>query len=94
MNSTNQVTFPYDLDGLKLFITAEVTPGEPMTRFSPGCGDEIESVKVTGVREIKGKLVEYDLPEHFVDEMRRLWSIDDLIMEEIKEIRKHQRRAV
>lgn len=88
MNSTNQVTFPYDLDGIKFTIIADVTPGEPMTMYSPKFEDEIESIKLTGVVEISGKKFEYNVPELMVGEMRKLWGLDDLIMDEIKEIRK------
>ena len=93
MNSINRITIPYDFDGIKLTIIADVTPGESMTLYSPGYGDEIESVKITGERKVMGKVVEYELPAYMVDEMRDQWGIDDLIMDEAKKIKRH-RRAV
>lgn len=97
MNSTNQITLPYDLDGIKLTIIAEIEPGEPMSYCSPGYGDSIDSVKIVGSKKVMGKEVEYELPEYMVDEMREKWGIDDLIIDEIEGTKKHHifnRRAI
>lgn len=88
-----QITMPYDLDGITLSITADITLGEPMSYDSPGYGDTIEEVRISGTRKSMGKDWQYNLPSEFVEEMREKWDIDDLIHDELKKRERAARRV-
>lgn len=89
MKDTSQITLPYDLDGIALIITAEITPGEPMTYDSPAFGDVIETITISGYHyyPMIGEKVEFELPEAMVDEMRESTGIDDYIYDELKRLK-------